>query len=319
MNEPLEEYTNEEDYQKGININSDFYEEDIYGNADGDAYFEESDIIDDIDFSEFKGKDFKSKLRKVNKVVAKKVAKKNKPLDKDFIVKKKAVLYGKSYGGGTEKTTKRIIVPSTQKVIVEGVDKFIMGDDDKCDTLKNIGYYNCKKLKELIITINNDSDNEFLVSLFDPSQPLDYLYATSGNLNNKVQIAGGIVQYSDVLFNILGNPIHIPNAKLTFAGPTASILQQQINQPFIFTNKSATGTQVVEPLQLQLQVDTMQVANDIVFFDLSQLGRPFIPDGMDVIKYKVLPGCTVTFAFFYRQREIKRFFFKEARTNKKLI
>jgi hypothetical protein len=202
-------------------------------------------------------------------------------------------------------------------VIVEGVDKFILNDDD-CSA-KNIGYYKCKKLKELIFTINNDSANDLNLNLFDPSQPLDYLFQTSGNLNNKVQVAGGIVQYSDVLFNILGNPMHIPNAKLTFAAPTSTQLQAQINQPFIFKNKSSTGEQVIEPLQLQLQVDNMQVANDIVFFDLAQLNRPFIPNGMDVIQYKVLAGSTVTFAFFYRQRDLRRFFYEEARNNKKLL
>jgi hypothetical protein len=349
MINPIEEYNDDANYNKNL-VGADFIEEELYGNLEGESYFDGDDIIDDLDFSNFKGKDFKSKLKKVNRTIEKKHSKSvtKNPIGgssgnarvekgkgaisggsgnakvgaqkggKDFYVKKRAVLYGKKTGNSAEaENTKRIIVPSAQKVIVEGVDKFILNDDD-CSA-KNIGYYKCKKLKELIFTINNDSANDLNLNLFDPSQPLDYLFQTSGNLNNKVQVAGGIVQYSDVLFNILGNPMHIPNAKLTFAAPTSTQLQAQINQPFIFKNKSSTGEQVIEPLQLQLQVDNMQVANDIVFFDLAQLNRPFIPNGMDVIQYKVLAGSTVTFAFFYRQRDLRRFFYEEARNNKKLL
>lgn len=238
-----------------------------------------------------------------------------KPLSQEFVVKKRATLYGKTSGKGQGINTKRIIVPSTQKVIVEGVDKFILGED-KCG-VKDIGYYKCKKLRELVFTMNNNSGVDFNLELFNPSEPLDYLFSTSGNLNNKIQVSGGIVSYSDVLFNILANPTHIVNAKFTFAGAT---FQQQINQPLIFKNKRITGEQKVEPLQLQLQVDTMQVANDIVFFDiLGNLNRPFIPNGMDVIQYKVLAGNTVTFAFYYEQKDLRKFFFKEARDSKKLI
>lgn len=310
-----ETYTSETDYERGLGNDSDFYEEEEFGGADGELYFDENDadIIEDFDFSEFRGKDFKSKLKKVNKAYDKK-KKRKKPLSKEFVVKKRATLYGKKTGGGDERNTKRIIVPSTQKVIVEGVDNFILGEDP-CG-VKNIGYYKCKKLKELVFTMNNNSGVDFDVELFNPSEPLDYLFATSGNINNKIQVAGGVVSYTDVLFNILANPMHIVNAKFTFAGPT---FQQQINQPLIFANKSATGEQKIEPFQLQLQVDNMQVANDIVFFDLAQLNRPFIPNGMDILKYKVLAGNTVTFAFYYRQRDIRRFFYEEARKNSKLL
>lgn len=299
-------------YQEKINGNyEDLYRQKVFSGDDGGAYFEDIDLSD-IDFSEFKGKDFKKKLNKVHKTLAKN--KISKPLDKDFIVTKRATLYGKKSGSDNGFNTKRIIVPSTQKVIVEGVDKFIL-DDDKCG-IKNIGYYKCEKLKELIFTINNNSALDFDLNFFDPSMPLDYLYSTSGNLNNKIQVAGGVVSYSDVLFNILANPIHIINAKFLFAGAT---FQQQINQPLIFTNKSATGEQKIEPLQLQLEIDNMQVANDIVFFELDKLGRPFIPNGMDIIKYKVLAGNTITFAFYYRQKDIRKLFYEEARYDKKLL
>lgn len=355
MSEPNNTYNSNKDYEDDLNSfvdESDIIEEDVYdadGDTDGDDDFygadgnaspiggeideeeeeldSNDDFIYDIDYSQFKGKDFKSSLRNVNKTVSskkklqvkahkKKKKMVKKPLSQEIVVKKRATLYGKkTQSGGESKTTKRIIVPSTQKVIVEGVDKFILGED-KCG-VKDIGYYKCKKLKELVFTMNNNSGVDFNLELFNPSEPLDYLFATSGNLNNKIQVAGGIVSYSDVLFNILANPTHLVNAKFTFAGAT---VQQQINQPLIFKNKRITGDQKVEPLQLQLQVDTMQVANDIVFFDiLGNLNRPFIPNGMDVIQYKVLAGNTVTFAFYYEQKDLRKFFFKEARDSKKLI
>jgi hypothetical protein len=310
-------YLNENDYLNELG-GYDIATEEDFG-FDGEFGFDEDDfdIIEDIDFSEFKGKNFKSSLKKVNREYAKKKSKKPSQiapdLSKEFHVKKRATLYAKGKRSDSE-ITKRIIVPSTQKVIIQGVDKFIMGDD-KCG-VKDIGYYNCKKLKELIFTINNNSGVDFNFELFNPSMPLDYLFSTSGNLNNRIQVAGGIVSYTDVLFNLLANPMHIVNAKFTFAGAT---YQQQKNQPLVFKNKSATGEQKVEPFQLQLQVDNMQVADDIVFFDLATLNRPFIPNGMDIIEYKVLAGNTVTFAFYYRQRDIRKLFFDEARKSKKLL
>jgi hypothetical protein len=320
MKEPTENiFMSEGEYNQDID-NADIVSEEVYGNSDGDYYFD--GVLEDIDFSDFKGKDFKSKLSKVNKAVSKKKKSNrvtaSKPLSKDIFVKRKATLYAKKTAdGGDAKTTKRIIVPSTQKVIIEGVDDFILNKDDK--GVKEIGYYKGKKLLELIVTITNTSPTDFLVNLFDPSMPLDYLNSTSINLNNRITIAGGVVQYSDVLFNILANPIHIPNVKLTVDAPTQQQVDTQINQPFTFINKKATGQQKIEPLQLQLQIDNMQVAKDIVFFDLQQLGRPFIPNGMDVLQYNVKAGSIITFAFFYRQRDIRRLFFKEARNNKKLL
>jgi len=234
--------------------------------------------------------------------------------DSGRLVGGRAKLVGK---GKNSKTLQRVLVPRDQTVIVQGLDDMIL-KGDKCSlNVKNVGYYKGKKLKELIFTMNNNSALDFVVELFNPSMPLDYLYSTSGNLNNKIQVAGGLVSYSDVMFNILGNPMHIPNAKFTFAGAT---LQQQINQPLIFKNKNSEGKQKIDPIQLQLQVDNMQVANDIVFFNIDcNLNRPFIPNGMDVLEYKVLAGNTVTFAFFYEQRDLRKLFFNEARTSKKLL
>jgi hypothetical protein len=49
---------------------------------------------------------------------------------------------------------------------------------------------------------------------------------------------------------------------------------------------------------------------------MGTLGRAFIPDGMDVIEYTILPQTNVVFGFYYKQVSLKRFFFKEARTKK---
>lgn len=278
---------------------------------------DESDFLDEIDFSEFKGKNFKSSLNKLNKAIDRKKPKRKKlPLDKDFVVDKWATIYGKGTNGEA-KTTKKVIIPNGSNIIVEGVDAFILGKSKNCDGVKNIGYYNCKKLKELVFTMNNNSAVDFDLELFNPSMPLDYLFSTSGNLNNKIQVAGGTVSYTDVLFNLLANPTHIVNAKFVFAGAN---YQQQINQTLVFKNKSILGEQKVDPIQLQLKIDNMQVATDIVFFDLyGGLSRPFIPNGMDVLQYKVLAGNTVTFAFYYEQKDLRKFFYKEARNSKKLI
>jgi len=288
-------------------------------NADGDV---DHEVIDEIDFSEVQGKSFKSSLNNFNRSYYKKnrrkysLLKKAPPLSKSFGVKSSARIVGKN---NNPKNINRIIVPNDRKVIVEGVDNFILDTGKSCEGVKNIGYYNCKKLQELIITMSNNSLTDFNLELFNPSMPLDYLFATSGNLNNRVIVAGGVVAYSDVLFNILANPTHIVNAKFAYAGANSTIISQQIAQPLIFKNKRITGDVKIEPLNTQLKLDIYQFQPDILFFDFQDsINRPFIPDGMDVIQYKVLAGASVTFSFYYRQKSIKRFFLKEAR-NKKLL
>lgn len=283
----------------------------------------DDDIVDEIDFSEITGGNFKSKLanfskryrlKKFNKKLRK--SKRAKlPLDKRFTVENRATLVG---GGRTkQKTIKRVIIPSDREVVVEGVDRLILGKGERCDSIRNIGYYKCRKLKEITLTMNNNSPLDFNMELFNPSQPLDYLFATSGNLNNKIQVAGGVVSYSDVLFNILANPTHIVNAKFAFAGVN---IIAQLNQPLVFKQKNVVGEQVVHPLQMQLNKDIYQFQNDIVFFDFKdKLDRPYMPNGMDVIQYKVLPFNTVTMTFFYRQKDLRKFFFAEARKAKKLL
>jgi hypothetical protein len=295
-----------------------------------DDYF-----FDDIDFSEFSGKNFKSSLRKVNKAIDKRETKRKAPKKVQFAktkpapigrkkvtnipVKKKAVLNARATQyGGEAKTTKRVIVPSDRKVIIEGVDKFILSKSSQDDSIKNVGYHKGKKLKELILTLDNSgSAIDFNLELFNPSMPLDYLYSTSGNLNNKITTAGQDVSYSDVLFNILGNPTRIHNAKFVFSGASTTA---QINQALIIKQKGINGYEKIDPVQLALQLDRYQFASNIVFFNIDDaLGRPFIPNGMDVIQYKVLAGNICTFCFFYEQVDLRKVFYKDAARSKELL
>lgn len=211
----------------------------------------------------------------------------------------------------------RVIVPDDKKVIVQGVSDFILDQSAAANNIKNIGYYKGKKLKELVLTFNNNSALPFELELFNPSMPLDYLYSTSLNLNDKIKVAGGEISYTDVLFNILANSTMIPNAKFVFAG--ANVTQQKV-EPIKMINKGITGEQKIYPFNLDLQIDTMQVASDIVAFNFfDTINRPYIPDGMDVMKYRILPNMTVTMAFFFDQISLKKVFRKEARNDKGLL
>lgn len=293
------------------------------GNSDDRAtHFEDiSESLSDIDFSEFKG-DFRSSMRQINKKLDKKGTKKGqrvlrkkggkKPLSKRFGVKKS----GNIVGG--KKQMGKIIVPQNRKVIVEGVSKFILSNTGEANSTKNIGYYKGKKLNALVFTINNQGALPFTVDLFNPSNPLDYLYSTGLNLNDKIEVSGlSSTSYSDVLFNLLANPTLIVNAKFVVAGP---LVNDQVNQSLIFKNKNIEGKEKVNPYNMFLQKDTSQFQNNVIFFDImGGLNRPFIPDGMDVIGYTVLPGMSVTFGFFYKQVSLKKFFFAEARNYKGLL
>lgn len=281
-------------------------------------YFEDFDnALSDIDFSDVSG-DFKRSFRMVNKKIDRKTAKKGKfarkplkPLSKTVDVRKGATI------AGPKKQIGRVIVPSDKKVIVEGVSKFILSQKPEAESIKTLGYYKGQKLNELVLIFNNNSLLDFNLQVFNPSMPLDYLYSTSLNLNNKIQVAGGAVQYTDVLYNLLANPALFINAKFVVAGPK---VQQQLAVPLQVINKSVAGVEKIDPVNVALQVDNMQVANDIVVFDIMKnLNRPYIPDGMDVVNYTVLAGNTVTMAFFYKQVSLKKVFYKEARDSKKLL
>lgn len=218
-----------------------------------------------------------------------------------------------------KKTTERILVPQDRKVIVEGVDKFILSNTKESEAIKNIGYYKGEKLKELVLIINNNTPNDIEFELFNPSMPLDYLFSTSNNLNNIISVAGdNKTSYSDMLFNMLANPTLLPNAKFVCENPVnPNQAYNQFNQALIFKNKNIAGYEKVHPIQNALNTDIDQNQNNIVYWDImGTLGRAFIPDGMDVISYKVLAGNIVTFGFYYKQVSLKRFFFKEARDKK---
>lgn len=227
-------------------------------------------------------------------------------------VEKRATIVGRK-----QKLISKIIVPRDKEVIVEGVSKFILSTDKKYDKLRNVGYYKGEKLKEMVLIFNNDSAIDFVVDIFNLSMPLNYLYSTSQNLNDKIQVAGGNVQYSDLLFNLLANPTMIPNCKFTFSGPSVT---QQIAIPLEVKNQDIKGSEKINPVNLSLKIDNLQVANDIIFFDMQEsLNRPFIPNGMDFISYKVLAGMTVTMAFFYKQVDMKKVFYEEARKSKEIL
>lgn len=277
------------------------------------------DSFNDIDFSEFKG-DVKSNLHKINKKVVSRPAtrkfikKRNvkKPLSKEFQVRKRATVIDRGCRG-----FEKVIVPRDRTVIVEGVNSFILADTKETDQYKQIGYYKGKKLQQLVFIFNNDTPNDFNLELFNPSMPLDYLYSTSQSLNNMIQVAGGLVSYTDVLFNILANPVFIPNATITISGPQTT---EQKSVPFQITNKFVNGVVKVEPLNIALQIDNMQVEGNNISFDFDDvIHKPYVPDGMETITYNILAGNTVTMAFFYEQKSIKKLFFPEARKQQKMF
>ena len=312
------------------------------------------DSVSDFDFSNIEGKDFKSAFVKVNRKISKVIAPGDrpviiegksfrKPIDYTNIGKKRQQITQKRLGNAThkkiakqfipkqqigvhkkatiigrgQKLISKVIVPRDKEVIVEGVSKFILSTDKKHDQLRQIGYYKGEKLKEMVLIFNNDSAVDFIVDIFNVSMPLNYLYSTSQNLNNKIEVAGGTVQYSDLLFNLLANPTMIPNCKFTFSGPSVT---QQVAIPLEVTNQNIAGREKIMPVNLALKIDNMQFANDIIFFDMQEsLNRPFIPNGMDFISYKVLAGMTVTMAFFYKQVDMKKVFYEEARKSKEIL
>ena len=272
-------------------------------------------VLSNIDFSEIRGKDFKKSFSKVNRKIETKNPKKKvkfkKPLSKNFEVRKGAKIEG------SEKKISKIIIPTDKTVIVEGVSNFILSNKPEDESIRNLGYYEGKKLNELILIFDNNTPLDFTIQLFNPSMPLNYLYGTSLNLNDKIQVAGGAVSYSDVLFNLLANPALLVNAKFVVSGPSVT---SQLSQSFRVINKSIAGVEKVIPINLGIQIDNMQVADDMVIFDIMKnLNRPFIPDGMDIAEYTILAGNMVTMCFWYKQVSLKKIFFKEARQSKVIL
>lgn len=287
--------------------------------ANSEEYDFLDDSFNDIDFSQFKG-DVKSNLHKINKKVISRPAKRKlikkkvikKPLTKEFFVRKRATVIDKGTKG-----YEKVIVPRDRSVIIEGVNNFLLSDTKESEQARNIGYYKGKKLQQLVLIFNNDTPNDFNLELFNPSMPLDYLYSTSQSLNNMIQVAGGQVSYTDILFNILANPVFIPNATITISGLKAT---EQKAVSFLITNKFVNGITKIEPLNIALQIDNMQVDGNNVSFDFHDvLDKPYVPDGMETITYNILAGNTVTMGFYYEQKSIKKLFFPEVRKLPKMF
>lgn len=238
---------------------------------------------------------------------------------KGFGVKEKATIFDNS----KKKGIGRILVPSDRAVIVEGVNSFILSQG-KCENdLKNLNYRCGKKLKELVININNVSPNNFVFELFNPSFPLDYLIANSQNVNNQILVNdSGVtgVQYTDLLFNILANPTRIYNCRMVFNAPTNALLSKQLNENIIVQNKDLRAYQVIKSLNTNTLLDRYQFQKNILNFNLeAELNRPYVPDGMDVMKYTVYAGCSVTIVFYYEQIMLKKYFYKDLRNNKEIL
>lgn len=269
-------------------------------------YFEDFDnALSDIDFSDIRG-DFKKSFNRVSR----RIDSKKKSPKKIVNVSKGATIKGK-------KPIAKVEVPSDRKVIVEGVSKFILSQKPEAESIKKLGYYNGQKLNEMTLIFNNNSLLDFNLELFNPSMPLDYLYNTSLNLNNSIEVAGNSISYSDVLFNLLANPAFFVNAKFVVAGPQAT---QQLSVPLQVINKSIAGVEKVDPINIALQIDNMQVEANVIVFDIMKsLNRPYIPDGMDVVNYTILAGNTVTMNFWYKQVSLKKVFYKEARESRPLL
>ena len=201
-------------------------------------------------------------------------------------------------------------MPDNREILIKGVDEFILSQGN--NEIKNIGYYKGEKLKELVLIINNDTPNDFTIEFFNPSTPLNYLYSTTDNLNNRIQVAGSNkVSYSDLLFNLLANPTILPNAKFTCSG---LLLNEQFSQPMIFKNKNIAGHEKVYPIQNSLNIDIDQNQKQIIYWDIQKtLGKLYCPDGMDIMQYTVLRGMSVVFGFYYKQIQLKKVFIPELR------
>lgn len=143
-----------------------------------DFYEDFDDSISDIDFSNLAGKDFKKSFKQANRKIAtktieKKTLKKAKrPMVRGAVKKKTVTTQVRTQSGKrlpvrkerlskeigvrrgakinrAEKKISRILVPADKKVIVEGVNKFILSQKPNDNAVKNIGYYKGKKAKRV--------------------------------------------------------------------------------------------------------------------------------------------------------------------------
>lgn len=288
---------------------------------DFDDFTDEDELdIEDIDFSNITGKNTNEKLKKISRKTstAKVVPKKKRlaPADSKSrkIIADKNVKYKFNKIKGRQTVT-TMQLPDDREILLKGVDEFILSQNSA--PIKNIGYYKGEKLDELVLIIDNNTPIDFTIELFNPSAPLDYLYATTNNLNDKIKVAGdNKISYSDLLFNILANPVLIANAKFVATGLQANA---QFNQSMIFKNKNINGHQKIHPIQNSLNIDIDQNQKEIVYWDILQsLNRVFSPNGMDVIEYTVLANTNVVFGFYFKQMMLNKVYIPELR-NKGVI
>lgn len=308
-----------------------------------DGIEDESLSIEDIDMLQFDGdfdSDFSNFSEKINKVIApadrrviiegrKQMTKRKRSLKKQFTeeLHEQPVRIPKDRIAGErihEKFTdidnkvKRVLVSPDRKVIVQGVDELMFSKKPADDLYKRINYYKGEKLNEMLLFIDNSNNSvDFNFELFNSSMPLDYLYNTSLNLNDKIIVAGGqAASYSDLLFNLLANPTMIVNAKFIFTGN----VKAQQNQAVTVKQKDIRGFQDAKVINPQFGIDIYQYQTDIAVMSFFEsIGRPYIPDGMDVMQYKVLAGNTLIMALYYKQISLKKLVFKEALTSEKLF
>jgi len=285
---------------------SNFFDEKII-EEDPDYLF-----LEEFDFSNMEGNNLKKDLKKIKK----------KSIGRKITSKNNIQLNNKKQKKDVKIKSIHTSIESTAGFSKEGlkqlkdVDNFILSDSQENSLIKNIGYYKGEKLKELVLIINNNTPNDLNLELFNPSQPLDYLFATSQNLNNRISVAGNnLVSYSDVLFHLLANPTLLANAKFTCENPISQAqANAQLNEVLTIKNKNIAGHEKLHPIANNLNIDIDQPNTQIIYWDITEtLNRVFIPDGMDIIEYKILAGNQVTFGFYYKQFSLKKFFFKEAR------
>jgi hypothetical protein len=293
-----------------------FFSENKQNLNDFEEFSDEDELdIEDIDFSNISGKNTQEKLKKISrKTSTAKVVPKKKRLPATNsksrkIIADKNVNYKFNKVKGKQTIT-TMQLPDDREIVLKGVDEFILSQSNA--QIKNIGYYKGEKLDELILIINNDTPIDFNIELFNPSSPLDYLYATTDNLNNRILVAGDFkVSYTDLLFNILANPLLIANAKFIATGLQANA---QFNQALTFKNKNIAGHQKVRPIQNSLNIDIDQTQKQIIYWDIQKtLGRVFSPNGMDILEYTILAGNSVVFGFYYKQLTLNKVFLPELR------
>jgi hypothetical protein len=255
---------------------------------------------------------------KTKKTTPKKKVVNSLKLHKDWGVKKFANIQSKG-----RKAITNVIVPRDRKTIIEGVNRFILSDNCGAVDLKSIGYCNGKKLKEMVFIINNEGNINYTVEFFNPSTPMDYYQATSQNINDKISVAGqnvNGVQYTDVMWHMMSNPTRIINSKIVITAPNDTILFAQRDFNFGITQKDLRAYTDTEPINIPQLLDKFQFQSNILAFNFqNELNRPYVPDGMDILRYTILAGCTVSIAFYYEQKMLKKYFYKDLRDNKHIL